>query len=107
MRLQFPRTRFSGNRSRDWSRFDPFSTIAEPSSLNFSVSTNPMTTKSILKHPYWQPPEGGKCSPYDAGFCIQAMKAFVQWREEAYDIGAISHDEYVKYLNGGVEDIPG
>jgi len=80
------------------------------SKFNFEVRqrpSGPMTTKSILKHPYWLPPEGGKGSPNYQKFSIQAMKAFTKWREEAYDFGEISHNEYMKFLNGRVQDMPG
>jgi hypothetical protein len=53
-----------------------------------------MTTKSILKHPYWLPPENENDNPHYEQFCKMAMRAFTRWREDAY-------------LNGGVEDIPG
>jgi len=66
-----------------------------------------MTTKSILKHPYWLPPENENDNPHYEQFCKMAMRAFTRWREDAYALGVISADEYKTYLNGGVEDIPG
>jgi len=66
-----------------------------------------MTTKSILKHPYWLPPKNENDNPHYEQFCNMAMRAFTRWREDAYALGVISADEYKRYLNGGVEDIPG
>jgi hypothetical protein len=66
-----------------------------------------MTTKSILKHPYWLPPENENDNPHYEQFCNMAMRAFTRWREDAYAVGVISADEYKTYLNRGVDDIPG
>jgi len=66
-----------------------------------------MATKSILKHPYWLPPENGKDNPHYDQFCNSAMRVFRKWLGEAYALGLINQDQYNIYLNAGVQDIPG
>jgi len=66
-----------------------------------------MTTKSILKHPYWLPPENGKRHPHYERFCVAATKYYRDWLETSYALGQISWEEFDHRIHLRLQDIPG
>jgi len=66
-----------------------------------------MTTKSILKHPYWLPPENGKTNPHYDRFCLAATKCYRKWLGQWVEQGKLSQEEFNQYIQYRMQDIPG